>query len=538
MACLGVQLHAKVPPERWCVTRADLIDFREQCLAAVQEGRVLPTERDPFDPADEVFGPSIHTITDQLIKPTSAAHGDVSWALMQHAEGLPCDLFVTHGWQEGVFEFCDKVLSSWPPGARHAYCCMLANPQNLDVSSLISSPEASPFARALRSASVVLVVPNRRSSIYTRLWCVYEAFLACRWDKALYIAHRPLGSHGWAALRRFAALSCLGGAVLVALVSWLDDDFDVDLDAVPLNAAASLLAVHLRSPGWARVVNGLAGVISSWLFLASVMRVASSRRAWDELPGTVASLLAHAVWLCVPMASERRRFEDCRDALEGALLSHSGSTRDAICSNGRDEENIRAAIGADWAIVDGSVSVLVAAGMSTTSLRQAAAAGVDVRGAGRVSTPALCLNWVLWLWSSCFFAQLPFGSWLWFDAGCAVAWAAAWLRRPDDQKAFAASALAFLTLCRAPCVLLACTILGGYRRRYVGLAATERLAAFLLPCAMSLSLLQLLLLFVPLGLIARIPCVGPAVASTLLLRPCFRSTVAQNIAVELAERSY
>ena len=143
--------------------------------------------------------------------------------------------------------------------------------------------------------------------------------------------------------------------------------------------------------------------------------------------------------------------------------------------------------------------------MSTTSLRQAAAAGVDVCGAGRVNLPSLCLVWVLWLWSSCFFAQLPFGSWLWLDAVCAVAWAAAWLRRPDDQKAFAGSALAFFTICRLPCVVLACTILGGYRRRYVGLAATERLAAFLLPCAMSLSLLQLLLLFVPLGLIARIP---------------------------------
>merc|ERR1712190_50981 len=96
---------------------------------------------------------------------------------MLHPEGLQCDLFVTHGWNEGIFEFIDKVLNSWPRACYHAYCCMLSNPQNLDIGDLISAPRTSPFAKALFSASHLLVVPNLKGSIYCRIWCVYEAFL-------------------------------------------------------------------------------------------------------------------------------------------------------------------------------------------------------------------------------------------------------------------------------------------------------------------------------------------------------------------------
>lgn len=57
-----------------------------------------------------------------------------------------------HAWQEGIFEFLSKVLSSWPRGARHAWCCMLANPQNLNIGSMLQSPKTSPFALALQAS--------------------------------------------------------------------------------------------------------------------------------------------------------------------------------------------------------------------------------------------------------------------------------------------------------------------------------------------------------------------------------------------------
>ena len=52
----------------------------------------------------------MYTVTEQYIKPVTAAAGDVSWALMKHPQGLPCDVFITHAWSEGIFEFVDKVV--------------------------------------------------------------------------------------------------------------------------------------------------------------------------------------------------------------------------------------------------------------------------------------------------------------------------------------------------------------------------------------------------------------------------------------------
>jgi hypothetical protein len=412
-----------------------------------------------------------------------------------------CDLFVTHGWAEGLYEFVDKVTASWPRGATAAYCCMLANPQTLDIGALLASPSSSPFARALRSAKTVLVVPNRRGSIYGRLWCVYEAFLACSLDKEIYVATPPLGRDVCTALGRLAAAGLVAGAVLAWLSAWLDPETS-DLDLAPLNAAVCLLCTQLRTPRLKAVATRLGAATASWLFVASL----------HDGP-----LLAGAVWLAVPVASEHQRFVDARVDQEAALLA-VWSVRDASCSEPRDELNLRAAI-SDWAAVERAVAVLRRAGMSTASLRDAAAAGVDVRDAGRVNVAGLCFNLCFWLWSARLFATLPYSQYHLLDAGCAVVWAVAWLAlRRRDQRAFAASALAFFTVCRLPLVVAGCTVLAGYRHRYLRLAVTERLAGQLLPWSLALSALQLVTLAVPLGSLARVPAIGPLAARVLLFK--------------------
>ena len=72
--------------------------------------------------------------------------------------------------------------------ARAAYVCFLSNPQNLDIGKMIAKPSESPFAKSLASAKQMMVVPNRVVSIYSRIWCVFEAFLAYKLEKRIYTA--------------------------------------------------------------------------------------------------------------------------------------------------------------------------------------------------------------------------------------------------------------------------------------------------------------------------------------------------------------
>ena len=231
MTILAYDLHQRVPADRWCVTypgspSEDVSELREfevptvygrthcktylgeyvscskapetnpryqdlaflcrEVCSALRCGQILPG---PEDDASEAYGPSIYTVNEQYIKPVTQQAGKMSWALMRHPDGLDCELFISHAWQEGVFEFLAKVRHSWPRSMQTAWCCMLANPQNLDISSFLQSPKTSPFAVALEASKVMLVVPNRHQSVYTRLWCSYEAYLAQEDGKTILIAH-------------------------------------------------------------------------------------------------------------------------------------------------------------------------------------------------------------------------------------------------------------------------------------------------------------------------------------------------------------
>jgi hypothetical protein len=55
-------------------------------------------------------------VNEQYITPITHFHGMMSWALMRNPAGLDCDMFISHAWLEGIFEFLRKVLHSWPRG--------------------------------------------------------------------------------------------------------------------------------------------------------------------------------------------------------------------------------------------------------------------------------------------------------------------------------------------------------------------------------------------------------------------------------------
>ena len=93
--------------------------------------------------------------------------------------GRPCELFLSHAWDEPFFEFAARVLAEWPDDCRGAYLCSFSNPQNLDISKLLgSSVRDSPFYRVIHAPTPpreLLMVGNSITPIHRRLWCVLEA---------------------------------------------------------------------------------------------------------------------------------------------------------------------------------------------------------------------------------------------------------------------------------------------------------------------------------------------------------------------------
>ena len=195
----GRLAHHLIPPEYWCITHDDLKEFEEQVRKAQRNGCIPQHPDHPnANHEDPTIGPTMHAVVAHVVK-TSMTEAGVSWALQRHRGGKPIDIFCTHCWNEGVYEFCTKMRASWPAGLETMWFCCLANPQTWERNELaallgggpgsVSDPlRDSPFARALSSAKVMLVVPNTAESIYTRLWCVAEIKVAKDFGKSIRVA--------------------------------------------------------------------------------------------------------------------------------------------------------------------------------------------------------------------------------------------------------------------------------------------------------------------------------------------------------------
>ena len=121
----------------------------------------------------------MHLVNTFLIKPltsTCPPLPGVSYALAKNLRrgGLRCELFFSHAWDEGVYEFAKNALDAWPDDATGAYICCLSNPQNLDIGTLLGSePADSPFHRVLCAdprPDALIMLANRNTPIHSRLW--------------------------------------------------------------------------------------------------------------------------------------------------------------------------------------------------------------------------------------------------------------------------------------------------------------------------------------------------------------------------------
>mmetsp|Transcript_67290 Transcript_67290/g.186440 ORF Transcript_67290/g.186440 Transcript_67290/m.186440 type:complete len:579 (-) Transcript_67290:192-1928(-) len=400
----GAKLHGMgsekgVPVQSWCVTREDLVFLRDDIKRAIASGEIAPTERDPFDPKDDVVGPNMYTCCDQYIKPLTKRAGSMSWALLRHPDGLECDLFVTHAWIEGIFEFVDKVLNSWPRGKRSCYICMLANPQNLDISALIKSPRESPFALCLECASHMLVIPNHYSSIYSRLWCVYEAFLAYKLEKTIITASAPVLRKTLMCLSLQAVIFTVAVSVVGPDPAWTSDECNTVpwLPVLMVGAPLTKLLAYIHGPRFTGTfakwfltfpllfVLDSFGIALSGIVLAAEAAQLTVDCSEPQWPANGACAMA-ITFSCFFLASEVDRVRAIQARDEADELRKSFTTvSNAECSNAADKEHILLEVQKDMSGVDEAVHVLLAAGMSTPALRKAASRGTDVSDAAHMS---------------------------------------------------------------------------------------------------------------------------------------------------------
>mmetsp|Transcript_101019 Transcript_101019/g.290697 ORF Transcript_101019/g.290697 Transcript_101019/m.290697 type:complete len:567 (+) Transcript_101019:59-1759(+) len=446
----GATLHATVPPDRWCVTRADIADFGRIVRRAVLLGEVVPTNMDDFSPHT---GPNIYTVTAQLIKPVTARCGNASWALMLHPEGLLCDLFITHAWSEGAFEFVDKVLHSWPRRARNAYCCMLSNPQNLDITSLVRDPLSSPFAIALRAAKIMLVVPNDAGSIYTRIWCVYEAFLSQSWNKPIFTATSPIpGLWRYVGALMLLCLLCAGVSFLILELAAME--YRNGLFVYPclgLVSAAGMLTLVMKPSRRLTVVNALGsagcGLLAGLSLRFSLTGTDVGVYSIAEPPEAAVMYLLAGGFFAFRGADQ---LWDMQAEGESKKLRRgfSGKVEDAQSSVAADRERILAEIRGhrQEAAVEHSLHVLFAAGMSTEEIRTAASRHIDIGGAGSWSISLVFIVGVVfvahplthaWRGSSCAGAL----AWVpWAKAAEGLVWLEIFAYSSPDRRGIAAAA--------------------------------------------------------------------------------------------------
>mmetsp|Transcript_7291 Transcript_7291/g.18196 ORF Transcript_7291/g.18196 Transcript_7291/m.18196 type:complete len:284 (-) Transcript_7291:88-939(-) len=185
-------------------------------------------------------------------------------------------------------------------------------------------------------------------------------------------------------------------------------------------------------------------------------------------------------------------------ACENVTTRYAGA-KGASASNAADKTHILAEIGDRRDEVNGSIQVLLDTGMSTSPLREAAARGVDVRGAADLRWSHCVLGLVFWLASiACLYEASPALGIV--DFVLFLLCTCLWIKSDRDQKAFIGMAMAkffvFFTL-------------------QAFLRSTAGVLQYDYRTALAAAVPKTLLAIAGRGRTASVPCVGPWIAQVL-----------------------
>eukprot|EP00434_Breviolum_minutum_P039835 symbB.v1.2.035380.t1/scaffold4749.1/size37708/2 len=418
----ALDLHRRVPPERWCLQKTEFDDFVDMVYEAWCSHRIpnLPIHSNQSNSLheDPKHGPNLYAVNTSLVKPLTLAAGGASYALIKHPEGLKCEVFVSHSWDGGIFHLRRKIHIAWPQlhQLQNLYCCLLSNPQNLDLDEFIGGNLLqSAFALALHRATHLLVVPNPSVGVYSRLWCVYEAYLGAKWKKIYLLPVRPRAretcKYWFSSVGKCLLVGCVFGSITFislklfvgqerGIYSWLALIYRIS------SVAVLLVVVPYRHASWSLCMMTFASWFGCAFVLVDVVWAyetlkQSGGQDWAPLVlhyGWFTNLTFINVLVTVLLAilkGETAGFEEQRSMMqfESLYTSH--------CSNPTDEQRIREAITGAEKEVETVIRVLLAAGAYTDNLRLAHDSGLDIDRDGMTDVKTgLLLGVVFWMTST------------------------------------------------------------------------------------------------------------------------------------------
>jgi len=347
-------------------------------------------------------------------------------------------------------------------------------------------------------------VPNRHVSVYTRIWCVYEAFLAYSWGKPIFTATTPapgITFHALAVIVRFGFFFAL---CYYALPPLTHQGVDILLPTFVIPLVA--VSMFLRGP-LARLLINEAGIISCALCGANSLQLSQSE-------GFVFPCIFCAFFVC----READRLWANQAEVEAAALRQgfTGRLQDAASSVAQDKATIFEAIQGLEQDVERAIEILIVAGMTTPSLRSSAASGVDISGAGSWSLGMVYGPFALFIFTPLVHIVLQrsccgelVGA---LDVACAVTsfqglcWVLGFARLSPDKRGFAASFAMLVAFLPHNVVYAVLTMMG--------MVCAGRVSDAI--GAVSFAPLLLLSLWCGMERVIAIPCIGPFLVRSLM----------------------
>ena len=412
----ALKLHKRVHPARWCVTRSEFDQFVEEVSILWSSHQIPCSAPNPLH-LDPRHGPNLYDVNSYVVKPRTLAAGGASYALIKHPDGLQCEVFVSHCWHGGLFHLQRSIRIAWPQlySLRNLYCCLLANPQNLDLDHFLGGPiMQSPFALALQEATHLLVVPNPSIGVYSRLWCVFEAFLGAKWNKIYLLPAMPDRKQTFKRWFYRVGLPMLCSLVLVGIplflvsyclslrqantgiFSWVELVYSL------LSSLALCVVLAWRHSSWALPMMtcltcvGCAYIVIDvdWSYADCMAEGWIGALAGFARYGWCANLTvvnALVTFYLVVLEAEILSFEEQKDMMRFTSLW------DSHCSKAEDEERIRHEIAGFEEEVEAAICILLAAGAYTENLQRCWDHGLNIERAGmRDTTSGLLFSLVIW----------------------------------------------------------------------------------------------------------------------------------------------